>query len=350
MKSNQLYFTLGRPFSPVYSVIMRLRERMYARGVFKVHSMEVPVISVGNLTMGGTGKTPLVQHIAKLLHGNGYRPAVISRGYGGAAKNPFNIVSDGRQIFLDASAAGDETRLLAESLPGVPVLTGIVRTIPSQKAVELGADVLVLDDGFQHMRLNRQVNLVLFNSDSLAGNSRVFPGGHLREPVAALCRATDFIMTGVHDNNRARAEQFLDLLETKIPGKGRYLASYTPSRYVQLTDAGMIAEMEADKVRGKRAFGFCGIARPESFKDTLEHQKVPCVGFQSFKDHEAYSVNKVDKILAQAKRAGAEILLTTEKDLVKFTGIRVDLPVYAIAMKVSVEGEFDAMLLNAVKG
>ena len=186
MKTNTFYFALGRPFSPIYSLAMRLRETLYRRGVLQSFRLSVPVISVGNLTMGGSGKTPMVQYLARLLQRHGFHPAVISRGYGGTANAKVNTVSDGSSVLLDAATAGDEPRFLAETLPGVPVLTGIVRRMPAQRAVEMGADVLLLDDGFQHLQIVRDVNLVLFNTDRLAGNSRVFPGGDLREPVIAL--------------------------------------------------------------------------------------------------------------------------------------------------------------------
>ena len=158
MQPNSFYYALGRPFSPLYSAAMRLRERLYRRGVLTVHHLGVPVVSVGNLTMGGTGKTPLVQHIARLLQADGFRPAVISRGYGGRAQDRVNLVSDGERLLLDAALAGDEPRLLAETLPGVLVLTGLVRRLPAARAIEMGADVLVLDDGFQHLQMHRDIN------------------------------------------------------------------------------------------------------------------------------------------------------------------------------------------------
>mgnify|MGYP002662447933 FL=1 len=161
MNTEEFYYALGRPFAPLYGAIMRLREICYRRGVCTTHQLPVPVLSVGNLTVGGTGKTPMVQHLARLLQDNGFRPAVISRGYAGRAQGRVNLVSDGSRLLLDADLAGDEPRFLAETLPGVPVLTGIVRRLPAREAVALGADVLLLDDGFQHMQLARDINLAL---------------------------------------------------------------------------------------------------------------------------------------------------------------------------------------------
>jgi len=191
--SRKNLYLLGRPFSPLYSTVMMLRASLYDRHFFRRYKLEAPVISIGNLTMGGTGKTPVVSHLATFLQGQGYRPAIISRGYGGEAGNRVNVVSDGKTIYLDAKQAGDEPRLLAETLPGIPVLTGIVRVLPCRHAIHaMGCNILLLDDGFQHLAVDRDINIVLFSAATLAGNSRVFPGGDLREPVSALRRADVF--------------------------------------------------------------------------------------------------------------------------------------------------------------
>lgn len=351
VKSEFMYYALGRPLAPLYSVAMRIREKMYGRGLFKSYTLSAPVISVGNLTMGGTGKTPMVQHLARLLRNHGYRPAVVSRGYGGRAQDRVNLVSDGRQLFLDAVLAGDEPRFLAETLPGVPVLTGLVRRLPAQKALEMGADVLLLDDGFQHLQVVRDVNLVLFDADRLAGNSRVFPGGELREPVAALHRATGFLLTGVNDENRERAGKFADLLRARFAEIPVALAEYAPQSLVAVTSGGSIESVAAEGVSNRRCFAFCGIARPERFRRTLERQGLQLVGFHPLADHQRYSSATLRALLAQAHRAEAEALITTEKDLVKLTDRQAEIamPLYGLRMQVTTEPHFDQSLLAAVK-
>lgn len=215
---------------------MKARETMYLKGLKRRYQLPVPVISVGNLTMGGTGKTPVVAYLASLLLEKGFKPAVISRGYGGAAMNKVNVVSDGKAIFLDAAAAGDEPCFLAKSLPGVPILTGIVRILPCRHAIEhLGCDILLLDDGFQHLSVRRDLDLVLFSGAKLAGNSRVFPGGDLREPVSALNRCHGFLLTGITETNRERCTQFSALLQQRFPEKPVFLSSYQP---VAATESG----------------------------------------------------------------------------------------------------------------
>ena len=351
MNTEEFYYALGRPFAPLYGAIMRLREICYRRGVCTTHRLPVPVLSVGNLTVGGTGKTPMVQHLARLLQDNGFRPAVISRGYAGRAQGRVNLVSDGSRLLLDADLAGDEPRFLAETLPGVPVLTGIVRRLPAREAVALGADVLLLDDGFQHMQLARDINLALFSADRLAGNSRVFPGGELREPVAALRRASGFVLTGVDDHNRERATRFADLLRTRFPEIPTALAGYATDAVVRLSAAGLLEPAPENALGGRRLFGFCGIARPESFQRTVQAAGLEMGGFLPLADHQRYVPAVLDRIRTRAAQAGAEALVTTEKDLVKLAGCAADLglPLYALRRRVVLDPAFADDLLAAVR-
>lgn len=351
MDMTHFYFALGRPFAPLYSAAMRLRETCYRQGIFKSHRLNVPVISVGNLTMGGTGKTPMVHYLARLLKENGLRPAVISRGYGGTANERVNLVSDGTKLLLDAESAGDEPRFLAETLPGIPVLTGIVRRLPSQRAVEMGAEVLLLDDGFQHMQLVRAINLVLFSADRLAGNSRVFPGGDLREPIAALNRATGFVLTGVHEANKERAGQFADLLQNRFSQIPVTLTGYQVETPVQLSRGGVIEPLGDDLVTRGRCFGFCGIAHPQSFLSILERHGFDIAGFCPLRDHQRFSAAVLGDILAQAHRTGAEFLVTTEKDLVKLArySAELPLPLYGLRMQMTTDKQFAERILQDVR-
>jgi len=350
MKTSSFYFTLGRPFSPIYSLAMRLREKLYRRGMLQSYRLKVPVISVGNLTLGGTGKTPMVQYLARLLQNNGFHPAVVSRGYGGTAKGRVNLVSDGSTLLLDAEAAGDEPRLLAETLPGVPVLTGIVRRLPAQRAVEMGADVLLLDDGFQHLQIIRDINLVLFNTDRLAGNSRVFPGGDLREPVVALHRATCFVMTGVHDGNREQAIRFSELLHTKISHIPITHTGYGVESLVTLSPAGMIEPVAGNPIGREKCFGFCGIAHPESFWQVVKGYRIELADFLPLDDHQRYSKALLGKVIAKAQQSGAGYLITTEKDLVKLATLAsgIPMPLYGLRMQVEAEDRFVQDILEGI--
>jgi len=325
---------------------MQLRARCYESGIFTKHRLAVPVVSIGNLTLGGSGKTPVVQYIAALLRSRGYHPAIVSRGYGGNAGNPVNVVSDGSKIFLDADEAGDEPRLLAENLPDVAVLTGPVRRLPAHQAISLGADIIILDDGFQHLALARDLDLVLFNADFLAGNSRIFPGGDLREPVAALNRCHGFILTGVGDENRRRAEKFSHLLQSRFPGRPVFFAGYTADDLVfHRPDSDESAENPAD-VAALPLLAFCGIARPAAFRRTLARQGIHPCSLLEFRDHHRYSGEDMARLAAAARQQGAQGLITTEKDYVKIRQYPINMPLWWLKMTVSLDNAFTEFVLN----
>ncbi len=339
---KKMYF-LGRPFSPLYSAAMRLRSALYSRRFFRRYQMEVPVISIGNLTMGGTGKTPIVSCLATFLQEQGYKPAIISRGYGGAAGNKVNVVSDGDKIYLDAEQAGDEPRLMAETLPGIPVLTGIVRALPCRHAIHtLGCNILLLDDGFQHLAVERDINLVLFSAESLAGNSRVFPGGDLREPVIALQRCDAFLLTGTTTANKERAERFAALLQSRFPDKPVFFSSYTP---------GEVRDEKENKSLPLTAlptpvFGFCGIARPEAFRQTLAEQGISLSGFTALKDHQHYTPRLLQQLQKEARASGARGMITTAKDMVKLKDCHFDLPLFSLQMLSHVDDGLKSFILE----
>ena len=218
--SLKALFFIGRPLNPLYSAVMKIRETLYKKKIIKSYSFPVPVISVGNLVMGGTGKTPIVRHLSELLKEKGYSPAVISRGYGGKSKQRVNVVSDGTKVYLAPTDAGDEPYMLARALKNIPVLTGTRRCFPCDYAINnFKTNVLLLDDGFQHLSVQRNLDIVLFDATALAGNSRVFPGGELREPVSALERCHVFLITGVSADNKSSAVKFQSLLNEKFPNK-----------------------------------------------------------------------------------------------------------------------------------
>jgi tetraacyldisaccharide 4'-kinase len=348
--NRNFYYQMGRPLSPLYSLTMRLREQFYLNGVLSSCLLDVPVISIGNLLLGGTGKTPLVQHFARLLQDNGFRPAVISRGYGGATKARINVVSDGGKVLLDAAYVGDEPRLLAETLPGVPVLTGVVRRLPAAKAVEMGANVLLLDDGFQHLAVRRDLDLVLFSADKLAGNSRVFPGGDLREPVRALYRSNAFVLTGADEGNIERAARFRSLLQEKFPGRPVFFSGSQAVRLVRQEADGGRVTVRQEELRDCRCFAFCGIARPEGFQKTLSQLAIKPAAFHALPDHHAYSERAARQLMRTAEQAGADCLLCTEKDLVKLRGLPVKLPLYGVIMRAAPEAGLDRLVLSCAAG
>ena len=309
------------------------------------------MISVGNLTLGGTGKTPMVQCLARLLVEHGFKPAIISRGYGGSTKEPVSIVSKGSGPLCSAEFVGDEPRFLAETLEDVFVLTGVVRRLPARRAVEMGADVLLLDDGFQHMAVGRDLDIVLFSADYLAGNSRVFPGGDLREPVTALNRASCFVMTGVTEKNRERSELFADLLRQRFPGKTVYNSECQTVGFVSRDDSGNLTLLPENPKNIDKALAMCGIARPDSFQNTLWECGITPLDFLKNADHHSYKEQDLRKIRGLVEKNDAKMIITTEKDMVKLNKKNLDLsvPVYGIRIAVNPSKEFNDMVLSSTQ-
>lgn len=342
--SLDLLFFIGRPLSPFYGLAMKVREKLYTKGVLHRYSLSVPVISIGNLVLGGTGKTPTVRYLAELLQAHGYRPAIISRGYGGKSGGKVTVVSDGGAVLQSPQQAGDEPYMLAHSLPGTPVLTGKRRICPSRWAVEkLQSDILILDDGFQHLAVKRDIDIVLFDGTDLAGNSRIFPGGVLREPVAALNRCNAFLITGITGNNRRKAECFGELLQSRFINKPVFYSSI--GRYDLRNPADETAISPDEKV----FFGFCGIANPARFQDSLKSLGLRLAGFVALPDHAEYSQKVIDNICEKAAGSGARFLVTTEKDSVKLKELQISLPLSILEIRAQAEGAFDGFILQSLE-
>jgi tetraacyldisaccharide 4'-kinase len=301
---------------------------------------------VGNLTVGGTGKTPVVLYLAKLLKQNDFKPAVISRGYGGKSRNRINVVSDGKTILMDARHAGDEPLLLAESLPGVPVITGAHRFYPCSYAVDnLGCNALLLDDGFQHLSVTRDVDLVLFNAASPLGNNQVLPGGYMREPFSALARADAFMITGMREEHEFQTKRFCSQLRDTFPKTPIFTSQYKPLSCRKFGSSHSISFSDLPN----ELYGFCGIANPGRFLTTLKDCGFRITGLTEFKDHQKYNQNHINKISRLAVDSGARALITTEKDIVKIHSWNSPLPLYVLTMSVMTDNSFSEFILKRLK-
>jgi len=343
MKNEKILFFLGRPFGPIYSLVMGLRAWLYAKGFKKVHRLPVPVISVGNLTMGGTGKTPMVLHLARLTQEK-YHPAIISRGYGGKAHAQINLVSDGQKILLSPEQAGDEPLLLATSLPSIPVITGPKRVLTGGYAVEhQGAELLIMDDGFQHMSLHRDLNIALFSATALLGNGRVCPAGPLREPIQALQRADCFVFTGVNKHNRSRAIDFAASLTKRFPATPCFFGEYKATGLQALGSEKIISP---EMLKNTPLLGFCGIATPDSFESSLHSLGLSIPDFRAFRDHHPFSQTDVRDLQEMAKQANCQGLICTAKDQVKLAAHNWYLPVWTVLMDLVMEPNFDQFILR----
>lgn len=337
---------LLRPLGAVYGFFMRIRAFFYATSILKSHTLPVPVISVGNLTMGGSGKTPIVIYLARFLKQQGYRPAVISRGYGGKATAKSNVVSDGNAFCLDSMEAGDEPRLIAEKAPGIAVITGKKRKYPCQYSVDkLGCNIILLDDGFQHLPVNRDIDLVLFNATTNFKLMHVLPSGILRESFSALNRASAFIITGCNDNNHSQTQEVVSYLQRGQLNQPLFQLAYEPSHYVD--QSGKRIELET---LSSQVFAFCGIASPNRFINALKTLSVSITDSAFFSDHQQYNEELLNNIIEQAKKQGSEALLTTEKDLVKLKTFDTELPIYALCMEVQKSPSFESYIMTEIAG
>ncbi|MCP3982636.1 MAG: tetraacyldisaccharide 4'-kinase [bacterium] len=288
--------------------VVRLRNRHYDRPGATC-AAALPVVSVGNLTVGGTGKTPVVAWIAERLQERGRVPAVVSRGYGGRAGAGPLVVSDGSGPSVAAEECGDEPFLLARSLPGARVVVGSDRVRGAAEALRLGADVVILDDGFQHRRLRRDLDLVLVDANAPFGNGRLLPAGLLREPPSSLSRADVILAT------RSEADRPLDALAAEV----RKHNPTAPLLRAGHRGVGFFDAKGAAAERPARAVAFCGIGNPDAFRGDLERAGVALAGFHAFRDHHSFSTEEIARLLREAQNEGAP-LVTTEKDRARMLG------------------------------
>lgn len=323
------------PLSAAYAAVTRARGHAYRRGWLESTAAGVPVISVGNITAGGTGKTPMVQSLTGWLLEEGLRPAVLTRGYGGRHDGGV-LVLDG-DTPADPATAGDEPCLLARALRTVPVLVSPDRVAAARLAVEnLGVDLLVLDDGFQHLRLRRDFDLLLVDASAPLAGNRVLPAGTLREPLSAMGRADAVVCTrtpagGIPD-------ELSRLIATHCPDRPLFAARHVPAGVTPLETAAP-AGRAAGTGRGHLLVS--GIGNPRSFRDTAEACGLDVAGEMAFADHHRFRRADIDAIGRRMASTGARAVLLTEKDAARLGSLARDLPWPAgfLAVRMAVEDE-----------
>lgn len=330
-----------------YAAAVKLRAIGYQSGILTSKRLPCKVISVGNITVGGTGKTPMTVYLARLLHQLGHRIAVISRGYRGDAEKTGGIVSNGREILLGFQSAGDEPVMMAKQLKDleIPLLVGQNRYRIGLLAVkEFKPDVIILDDGFQHLNLVRDINLVLLDSRRPFGNKHLLPRGPLRETLSSLSRGDAFIMTRSDPTSIDADIASLDELKATLSGRPIFSCSHVPYVYQVIKGSGDATEsfakrplsLEFESIKGRRAFAFSGIARNDDFRRTVERFECDMKGFIDFPDHHRYLDNDLNTLYCAARDTDAEILLTTEKDYTRLDhGIHWPMDLVIIGIKIS---------------
>ncbi len=319
------------PTAWFYAQFMRIRAALYARGTLRSRRLPARVISVGNLTVGGTGKTPLVLWLAQRLQGAGLRVAILSRGYGRRVREA-RIFGNG---IPRVEEAGDEPVLLARRLRGVPLGIAADRfTVGLQLAARHQPDVFLLDDGFQHLRLARDLDIVLLDASDPFAGGYVLPAGALREPVEALVRAQVVVLTRARQVAEDSAIEAVRLYNPRVP------VFRARTRLVAVLDATSHKPVPRETLAGVPVLAFCGIGNPAAFWQDVRDWGFRLAGTQAFPDHHRYSADDFRGIVRQADRAGAEALLTTEKDAVNFTVFPPSIPpCYYCRMELEFEDE-----------
>jgi tetraacyldisaccharide 4'-kinase len=348
----------------IYETGVRLRYAMYQSGFLRTRRLNCPVISIGNLAVGGAGKTPMTIWLAKMLVEKGLRPVVISRGYGGKLEKEAAIVSNGREVVLDANICGDEPYMMAME-KSFPVVVGKDRYKAGLMALETFApDVIILDDGFQHLKLFRNLNLVLMDYDSPLGNGRMLPAGRLRETLAMA-------------RNRMDAVVFTrsPLSEKKRPGKGGLKKKRSGKEHNSQTVMARVGAIPAfycghepfwatfhpaaqgreilnsNGLTGKKALLFSGLAGNHNFRQTVDRLGIDIVDHLEFKDHYRYKKADFISIQARATALDADVVLTTQKDWVKADPTlfaKVNVAVIGIRLKFANPGAVERFVLEQV--
>lgn len=333
--------------SLLYGSAAVFKRKLYQNKKHSIKKLPVPTVSVGNLAVGGTGKTPMTVYLAKLLRNQHYYPAILSRGYGGTFEKKGGIVSDGNSILADSIQAGDEPLMMAKELTGIPVLVGRNRYQSGLRAVKkFGCNIVLLDDGFQHVRLYRDLNIVLLDAELPIGNGYLLPRGILREPYCSLSAAHGVVFTRT------------PLKRPPIPSKiAKYIKPHTifwarqkiyPHYYFDGSKTSL--PVNPAHLKGKKVYLFSGIARNDDFHHTIKTMGAKIMGHDTYGDHHRFCKEEIRAIIEKAVKTTSELLVTTEKDFARIeNSIQWTLPFLAIGVKMTFSNNaFDRFVMRSI--
>ena len=338
-----------RGCSYIYEFGVGLKLSCYRMGLKKKEKLPCCVISIGNITVGGTGKTPTAQKMADLIKRMGYRVVILNRGYRSHWDKEIGVVSDGNKIFMTAYEAGDEAYLMAKTLPGIPVVIGKNRAITGKYAVEkLGAEVIIMDDGYQHWHLERDLDVVLVDTLNMFGNGCVLPRGMLREPLENLDRGDLFLLTKTDQSSilsRMQLRKTIEKYNTKAPVVE---SVHHPKNFVEIADwyKGITQNhLDLSELEGQNVMVFSAIGNPSSFEQTLSGIGLNIKEAVRYPDHHDYGMLEMQYISERATSNKAVAMVTTSKDAVKipteFIYSSREIPLYILNMDIQVTEGFD---------
>ena len=372
----------------LYAAIVTLRNALYTRGIFQTRRLPCTVISVGNIVVGGTGKTPAVIAIAKQLQADGVRVAILLRGYKRQSREKITIVTDGEQRFCTAAESGDEADMMARLLPGIPIIVGRHRYAAGQLAINrFKSEVLLLDDGFQHRQLHRDEDIVTVDATRPFGTGQFLPAGTLREPITALRRADIILLTRTDSIGRrdipvpktepiSTSRRDIPVPKTPTIQTGRAFLQeeglhadireelgklvpntpvlesvHRPTHLYRLSDAGDSEQLPLKWLSGKRLLAVCGIGNPNAFVTTLNHYTPETVELLAFPDHHVYTEADCQRIQRKMTQTGAACIVTTQKDEQKLVRFAEELPIAVLAVTLVItDGALLASLSSANLG
>jgi tetraacyldisaccharide 4'-kinase len=341
----------------IYYLGIKTRSKFYNWGIKRSEELPCTVISVGNITVGGTGKTPVTQLLAREFKERGLKVAILNRGYKADYEDEIGLVSDGEKIFMTPEEAGDEAFMMAQSLPEVPVIIGSDRVITGRYAYEnFDTDILLLDDGFQHWPLARDIDVVVVDATNPFANGRLIPRGTLREPLSSLGRADIFFLTKVDQVSRGKINDICAKLNDHNPMALIFETAHRPT-YLRTLGEKIDLDSELD-LTDKRVMAVSGIGNPQSFEQTLRDLGADLVDQFRFQDHHKYQDEEVIDIFSKAVEQNVELIVTTEKDAVsmspelvdKIKGQAIDFKVLGITVDVLTEEVRFKKLLSKMEG
>lgn len=339
----RLFLGMLYVFSLIYRGLVKFQLKLYQWNIKKQVKLDCFVISIGNITVGGTGKTPTTKILARYICDLGYNVAILNRGYRAKWKGQVGVVSDGHTVFMTADEAGDEAYLLARSLPDIPVLIGTDRTVSGKYAVDnFNADVVILDDGYQHWKLKRDLNIVLVDAINIFGNGHMLPRGTLREPLNHLDRADICLLTKVDQAAEGACQEIRDTLAKYNDHALVVESTHKPLGFIEI---GNLFSKEKNKIlsidtmKGHKIIAMSAIGNPASFEQTLSDIGAVITESLRFPDHHDYTEQEIRDVMHQAEEQGAEAIVITDKDAVKIPQTLLSqkrpVPIYIISIEVT---------------
>lgn len=343
-KQRGVFTTLFRillmPLCWLYGATIHGRNYCFTSGIFKQKRLPCTVISVGNIVVGGTGKTPAVAAIAKLLQNKGSQVAILLRGYKRHSSEDATVVSDGENRLCSREESGDEADMLARQLPKIPIVVGKQRYLTGKTAIDhFKSEVLILDDGFQHRQLARDLDILTIDATQPYGTGALLPIGTLREPMSAIRRADIILLT----RTDAVGTQVADLkaeLNRLAPHTPILETVHQPTSLYWLNPSDKPSTMSINAITGKRLLAVCGIGNPGAFAATLEKHKPEAVELFAFPDHHVYTESDLKQIQQHMKQCKAEWVITTQKDEQKLVTFAAQIPIVVLAVELVItDGE-----------